>query len=275
MRTKWKMGWLLKGNEEEAAMVKQIGIGLLLALQFFSTFPVKKNLPMNKSHVNAMFIQLPLIGLLFGGIMVAAAHMLRETATTGSLLLAFLIVLLSLVMSGGLHMDGLADVADAYFSYQEKEKRLEIMGDPRIGAFGAMALILTITGKIIIVSETILLVPIWVILFIPVLSRIGLLLLFSSTPSAKTSGLAAFFQNTADKKKLAGAGLLWLVITLSAAAILVSLQIALAFLILIILGTLFYRQWCRKNFGGVTGDLFGTYVEGAELLLWTMLLFFI
>lgn len=207
--------------------------------------------------------------------MASTAHVMRETAATGSLLLAFLIVLLSLVLSGGLHMDGLADVADAYFSYQEKEKRLEIMGDPRIGAFGAMVLILTITGKIIIVSETILLVPLWVILFIPVLSRTGLLLLFSCTLSAKSTGLAAFFQKTADKKKLAGAGSLWLVITVSTMAIMVSWQIAFAFLFLIILGTLFYRHWSRKNFGGVTGDLFGTYVEGMELLLWTMLLFFI
>lgn len=256
-------------------MAKQIGTGILLALQFFSTFPIRRNLPMEKTHVNAMFAQLPLLGILFGAVMAVSALVMRETAVTGSLLLAFLLVLLSLVLSGGLHMDGLADVADAYFSYQEKEKRLEIMGDPHIGAFGAMALILTIAGKIIIVSETVLTVSLWMILFIPVFSRIGLLLLFSTTPSAKSSGLAAFFQQKTDRQKMAGWGLLWLAAAMAILVLVMGWQMAVAIFFPFMLVTLFYRQWCRKNFGGVTGDLFGTYVEGMELLLWIILLFFI
>lgn len=256
-------------------MAKHSGIGLLLTLQFFSTFPVKKNLPMEKAQLNAMYILLPMLGLLFGSILALTALLVRETTASGSLLLALILVVLSLALSGGLHMDGLADVADAFFSYQEKEKRLEIMGDPRIGAFGTMALIVMVAGKLIIVSETALKVSLWMILFIPAISRIGLLLIFSSTQSAKSSGLAAFFQSRTDHQKIARWGLLWLVLIMSAAAILVSWQLALVIILSFLIGSFWYRSWCLKHFGGVTGDLFGTYIEGMELLLWIILLFFI
>lgn len=256
-------------------MAKHSGIGLLLTLQFFSTFPVKKNLPMEKAQLNAMYILLPMLGLLFGSILALTALLVRETTASGSLLLALILVVLSLALSGGLHMDGLADVADAFFSYQEKEKRLEIMGDPRIGAFGTMALIVMIAGKLIIVSETALTVSLWMILFIPAISRIGLLLIFSSTQSAKSSGLAAFFQSRTDHQKIARWGLLWFVLIMAAAAILMSWQLALVIILSFLIGSLWYRSWCLKHFGGVTGDLFGTYIEGMELLLWIILLFFI
>ncbi|PKH11841.1 adenosylcobinamide-GDP ribazoletransferase [Planomicrobium sp. MB-3u-38] len=256
-------------------MAKHIGIGLLLTLQFFSTFPVKKNLPMKKAQLNAMYILLPMLGLLFGGILAMTALLIRETTSSGSLLLALILVVLSLALSGGLHMDGLADVADAFFSYKEKEKRLEIMGDPRIGAFGAMALIVMIAGKLIIVSETALTVSLWMILFIPAISRIGLLLIFSSTQSAKSSGLAAFFQSKTDYRKIARWGFLWFVLIMAAAAMLVGWQLTLVIILSFTVASLWYRNWCMKHFGGVTGDLFGTYIEGMELLLWILLLFFI
>ncbi|WP_341200951.1 adenosylcobinamide-GDP ribazoletransferase [Planomicrobium okeanokoites] len=256
-------------------MAKHIGIGLLLTLQFFSTFPVKKNLPMKKAQLNAMYILLPMLGLLFGGILAMTALLIRETTSSGSLLLALILVVLSLALSGGLHMDGLADVADAFFSYKEKEKRLEIMGDPRIGAFGAMALIVMIAGKLIIVSETALTVSLWMILFIPTISRIGLLLIFSSTQSAKSSGLAAFFQSKTDHRKIARWGYLWFVLIMAAAAMMVGWQLTLVIILSFTVASLWYRNWCMKHFGGVTGDLFGTYIEGMELLLWILLLFFI
>ena len=256
-------------------MSRNLTVGLLLTFQFFSVIPVKKNLPMEKAQLTAMYMLLPLLGLLFGSVLATATLLIRETTDVSSLLLAFVIVTGSIIFTGGLHLDGLADVGDAYFSYQDREKRLEIMGDPRIGAFGAMVLFLALAGKIIIISETILSVSLWAVVCIPVLSRIGLMLLFSLTASAKNTGLAAYFQKSADLKRIATAALLWLVIIVAAIAFLLGWQVAGVFVMTAAIATFVYRQWCRKNFGGVTGDLFGAYVEGMELLLWTMLLFFI
>lgn len=256
-------------------MSRNLTVGLLLALQFFSVIPVKKNLPMEKAQLTAMYAVLPLLGLLFGSVLASATLLIRETTDVSSLLMAFVIVAGSIILTGGLHLDGLADVGDAYFSYQDREKRLEIMGDPRIGAFGAIALIIMIAGKLIIVSETALTVSLWMILFIPAISRIGLLLIFSSTQSAKSSGLAAFFQSKTDHRKIARWGYLWFVLIMAAAAMLVDWQLTLVIILTITVASLCYRKWCMKHFGGITGDLFGTYIEGMELLLWILLLFFI
>lgn len=255
--------------------MSRIGIGLLLALQFFSVIPVKKELPLEKNDVTSMYLALPVIGVFFGLLLATCAWLLAEFTDSSSLLIAFVIVILGIFLTGGLHMDGIADVGDAYFSYQDRKKRLEIMGDPRIGAFGAMSLLFIVLGKLIIVAEIIQSIPVTVLVLIPIFSRLGLLLLFTQTKSAKDTGLAAFFQKQANRKQIAaGAIAMWGI----ALAVLVSvlgwgsaLGVTAVFFIFLYL----YRKWCLKNFGGVTGDLFGAFLEGAEFILWIALLFFI
>ena len=66
---------------------------------------------------------------------------------------AFGVVLLGVLLAGGLHMDGFIDLSDAFFSYKDRAKRLEILDDPRVGAFGVMAVVFLVVGKIIIVAE--------------------------------------------------------------------------------------------------------------------------
>ncbi|WKA54108.1 adenosylcobinamide-GDP ribazoletransferase [Planococcus shixiaomingii] len=255
--------------------MKHIRIGALLALQFFSVIPVKKELPLEKNDVTSMYLMLPILGLLFGGIMAAGAGVLLNFTESSSLLAAFVVVVLGIFLSGGLHMDGIADVGDAYFSYQDRERRLEIMGDPRIGAFGAIVLVLIIVGKIVVVAEIIEHAPLIVIALIPVFSRIGLMLLFSKTASAKEKGLAAFFQQRANTEQIAIGAIIFLVIVLGFLGYMSGWLIAFGMAAVLMISLYGYRKWCLKNFGGVTGDLFGAYVEGAELLLWMALLFFI
>ncbi|WP_298824317.1 adenosylcobinamide-GDP ribazoletransferase [uncultured Planococcus sp.] len=256
-------------------MIRLLGTGILLAFQFFSVIPVKKQLPMEKAPITAMYAMLPLLGLFFGSMLTGAVWLLREATDTSSLLIGFVVIVISIVLTGGLHMDGLADTGDAFFSYQDREKRLEIMGDPRIGAFGAMVLLLSIVGKIIIVAESIELVSLVLVLFVPILSRIGLLILFSSTKSAKRGGLAAFFQQHADHSKLKLAAVSLLAASFAFLAWSTSFGIAFILLLLLLVSLWLFRAWCLRNFGGVTGDLFGAYVEGVEILLWISLLFFV
>lgn len=256
-------------------MSRQLGTGLLLALQFFSVIPVKKQLPMEKVHITAMYAMLPVLGVLFGSALAGAVWLLRETTDVSSLLIGFTVVVIGMVLTGGLHMDGLADTGDAYFSYQDRDKRLNIMGDPRIGAFGTMILLLAIVGKIIVVAESVQAVSLVLILFIPVLARIGLLALFSSTSSAKPNGLAAFFQQRANHSQLFIAALVFIAIGFTVLSWSTTIWIALTLLVLVAGSLWLFRAWCLRNFGGVTGDLFGAYVEGVEILLWISLLFFV
>ncbi|ANU22381.1 adenosylcobinamide-GDP ribazoletransferase [Planococcus donghaensis] len=256
-------------------MTRQLKTGFLLALQFFSVIPVKKQLPMEKEYITTMYAMLPLLGLLFGSVLASTVWLLRDATDISSLLLGFIVVLIGMVMTGGLHMDGLADTGDAYFSYQDRDKRLAIMGDPRIGAFGAMVLVVAIVGKIILVAEIINEVSFLWILLVPVFSRIGLLGLFSTTKPAKPDGVAAFFQQRTNHKKLR---LLAIIATVVNVALLIASMgngNALLIVVVVILVSWLYRIWCLRNFGGVTGDLLGAYVEGVEILVWMTFLFFV
>lgn len=256
-------------------MIGHIAAGFALAFQFFSVIPMKKELPMAKRDITIMYIALPILGALVGTAAMAIAFLLQEYTGASPLLGAFVLVIFFLAATGGLHLDGLADTADAYFSYQDRDKRLEIMGDPRTGAFGAMALILAITGKIIVIAELFSELPLLWLLIVPVLSRTGLLAIFNWTKSAKQDGLAAFFQQRANKRWVGAASVIYL---LAAAALLFyagGWLLASAVMAVFLLILYIYRRWCLRNFGGVTGDLFGAYVEGAEILLWMVFLFFI
>ncbi|MDE0582860.1 adenosylcobinamide-GDP ribazoletransferase [Planococcus sp. A6] len=249
--------------------------GLLLAFQFFSSIPVHKEIPMKKPQVTAMYCLLPVVGLMMGAMASVAIWLMKENTDMGPLMIAFLLASLLWAITGGLHMDGLADTGDAYFSYQDKDKRLEIMGDPRIGAFGAMVLIFAIVGKIIVLAELIPTVSLIALAAVPIISRVGLSILSVTAKPAKTKGLAAYFQRLIDRKTILSAMFAWSLLMLAILYIFCGWIVAMAFLVVVPTATFAYKKWCDKNFGGVTGDLLGAYAEGMELLLWGMLLFFV
>ena len=252
-----------------------IASGIALAFQFFSVVPVKKALPMEKRDITVMYMALPLLGAVLGAAAMGLAFLFQEYTDASPLLGAFLLVFFFFSATGGLHLDGVADTADAYFSYQNREKRLEIMGDPRIGAFGTMALLFAVAGKIIVLAEFFPDLPLLWLMIVPMLSRTGLLILFNWTNSAKKDGLAAFFQQRADKRWLARVSAIYLILLAALLLYVGGWSVAFAVLAAFLLFLFLYRRWCLRNFGGMTGDLFGAYVEGAEILLWTMCLFFI
>jgi adenosylcobinamide-GDP ribazoletransferase len=250
----------------EATMMR----GVLLALQFFTIIPINKELPMNNKSVTMMFVTLPWVGGAFGLILTMAVLFLDASP----LFIAFIIVLLGIVLSGGLHLDGFADTSDAFFSYRNLDKRHEILADPRIGAFGTMALLFLIVGKIVLLAEIITQNGIkweWLVV-IPMLARAGMVYYFIITPTAKDKGLAAFFKNRCHHRMLL-------------TATLISIAIGFGFMVMVGLHMLFaittiaalficahvYKIWTKKHFGGVTGDVSGAFVEGMEVVLWLLI----
>lgn len=230
---------------------------------------------MKKPQVTAMYSLLPLVGASIGALTAMILWLLRDVVDVSPLLIAFILAWAMWALTGGLHMDGLADTGDAYFSYQDRTKRLEIMGDPRIGAFGTMVLIFAITGKIILLAELVPTASLFAIAAVPAISRIGLAILSSAAKPAKKEGLAAYFQRLINHKTVYAAMAGWTAFLFLALFIFCGWPLALAFLVGSFFAILLYKKWCEKNFGGVTGDLLGAYTEGMELLLWGTLLFFV
>ncbi|WP_301107278.1 adenosylcobinamide-GDP ribazoletransferase [Sporosarcina sp.] len=244
---------------------------ILLALQFFTMLPVRKELPLGKKEVSGMYMALPLVG---GGIGLLLAGVAYLVSDLNSFLAAVLILLAGLIATGGLHADGFADLGDAFFSYQDQEKRLTIMEDPRLGAFGTLSLLLLLGLKIGLFIEIIGLVHGWALLAaVPILSRSAMVMYFTTTKTAKQSGIAHFFQQHFLQGRIQLAAVFISLITMLALVVLYhSFAIVFVLLITIVLAVWLYQRWTIKHFGGVTGDLCGAFIEGMEVLLWLVLI---
>ncbi len=258
-------------------IMKNSFTGLLLSFQFFTSLPIRRQLPINQKTVTSMYMMMPLLGVLMGCSVSLLYTLNIHFVDVSNVLLAILVVVAGIVMTGGLHLDGWIDMGDAFFSYQNKEKRLEILEDPRVGAFGAISLVVLLLLKIGFIyeflnrdSEDVL----FYFLSIPFISRLALLIYFVATHTVKEKGLAAYFKSQVNHRTI------WIALILYAFlySILTYFFIGLNGIILIgcmLLFVFLYRKWTINNFGGMTGDLVGALYEGTEVFLWGIILLFI
>ncbi|WP_169745637.1 adenosylcobinamide-GDP ribazoletransferase [Lysinibacillus odysseyi] len=246
--------------------------GIVLALQFFSALPIRKAFEMNARSATVMYGAIPLIGLGIGALQAIFLTVNDTYFTLSPLFTAILLVVLHFVATGGLHMDGVIDTGDAYFSYRDQKKRLEILDDPRIGAFGAMTLVLFVLLKVGVLYELLLRgLPLLYVILVPFIARQAVILVFITTKPSKETGIASYFKKTVNERTL-----LWIVISYFI-GILAIVMILQNWLLLVLYGALLaftglYRSWVKRNFGGVSGDLLGAIFEWGELILWFVLL---
>jgi len=255
--------------------MKTIWHSVLLAFQFFTVLPVHKELPLSKSTITGMFAFLPWVGALMGATVAASIYSLTTWTASSDILLAFVIVGLFALFTGGLHLDGFIDMGDAYFSYRDREKRLEILDDPRVGAFGVMSVLFLVFGKFVVLHELLVQnkLSLWMLVFIPLLIRVGMSFYFLSLKCSKEKGLAYFFKTHINHRALTS----FMVITLVVACCCVVFVTGLSMLPFVLLAVLIvafvlFRQFTLRNFGGVSGDLLGASIEGMEVVLWVTLL---
>jgi adenosylcobinamide-GDP ribazoletransferase len=245
--------------------------GLLINIQFFTAIPITLELPMDKEHLRKAVQAFPLLGLIQGIIYSAFLYHSLEYTPFSHLAIAFLLWLVTILLTGGIHLDGWMDASDAYFSYQDQGKRLEIMKDPRTGAFGVLSILVLLSCRFLFIYEST--AKVENILFImiaaiPFLSKSVMGVLLLTVKSAKNEGLGTLFQSAAKPKALWAypiyvVGLLFLVFLLMKEFLFISLLILVAACCLF-----FFRRKAVKWFGGITGDVLGAAVEGTELILW-------
>ncbi len=251
--------------------------GILLALQFFTAIPVKKELPLGRKEVTAMYVALPFVGAAIGLAIYAVSVFMLDVVHVGPLLAAVFVLLAGIVLTGGLHLDGWADTGDAFFSYRDRDKRLEILDDPRLGAFGTMALVLLIVVKIALFHEILVRGTGNLALFIviPFLARAALNVYFTTVPLAKDKGIAHFFKEKMTGRVVIGCSVVSSVVVLVAVGLVMnSLLLAMGLFVVLVVVLFGFRSWSLKHFGGVSGDLCGAFIEGTEALLWMTVLCF-
>lgn len=243
--------------------------GFLLALQFFTVLPIQKQIDLHVHNATAMYSLLPIIGL-FIGILDALYIVAMGHTTFSPVFVAIFFILLHAFYTGGLHIDGWVDMSDAFFSYRDVARRVEILDDPRVGAFGAMSLVALVLAQFAIIYELVLANHYMMLVVVPVLARIGAVYCFAYIPLAKETGIAAFFRTLVNKRVLTITTCVIFGITIIATALYELIFVAMICVFLVI--TILYKRFCLKNFGGVSGDLVGAYITGSEVLLWLAVL---
>jgi len=233
-----------------------IPIGLYAALQFLTRLPVPPK-PVTVAQAGLSVPWYPLVGLLLGVIAVVPA-----LATGNALLAAALYVVLMALLSGGLHLDGLADTADAWVGgLGDRDRTLSLMKDPSSGPAGVTAIVAVMMLKFAAASA-LLAGGGWLALLIaPALARTAVPLLLLSTRYIRPAGLGQALSDYMPRRESRTVAIVTLVLPLLAGwpGLLASL-VCLAAVIL-----------CRKLFvdrlGGVTGDTLGAAIELTEMLV--------
>ncbi|MCM3707155.1 MULTISPECIES: adenosylcobinamide-GDP ribazoletransferase [Cytobacillus] len=249
--------------------------GLLINLQFFTSIPIPISLPMDKPHLEKAIRTFPIAGLIQGGIYAFILYAFLEWTPFSLLAAAFAVWLAGILLTGGIHLDGWMDASDAFFSYRDQEKRLEIMSDPRVGAFGVLSVIVLLGARFLFIYEIVLLLnpsSYFLIAVIPFLSKMVMGILLINVKAAKEEGLGSLFQQAAAKTTLSIYPVFLLAAT--AAAWLAGYPAIVGFLIMVLFSILFLVFLSRKViawYGGMTGDVLGASVEGTEVLLWMIL----
>lgn len=245
--------------------MKDFLYAIIIAFSFFTIIP----LPMvewTNRRMRFLPVFMPFVGLGIGSLGYGL-YCLLTNWTLSEFSNAVVMVLFYLVITGGLHIDGLMDTADAYFSRRSKEKKLEIMKDSSVGVFAVIAFVSLMLIKIACFyeifragKETALL-----LLLIPVLSRIVQAFILCLFPYAKEDGLAVIFKASAGRGT-SSVLVLYFVFTAGLIYILTGVK-GLVLPLGLLLLTIFYYFSIKKNFGGITGDIVGGFVELAEVLM--------
>ena len=241
---------------------------LVIAFATYSRIPMPRVdwSDSNRRYVMCFF---PLIGGVIG-LLLWGWLALCDALAVGSFLKGAAGALIPLLITGGIHMDGLMDTSDALASWQTKERRLEILKDSHVGAFGVIAcagyllLSAALIGEMTADQGLLL-------LFVFVLSRSLSAWALTVFPNARPEGMLGSFSRTAHKRQVAASTAVYSLICVLA-WIVGGGWLSLACMAAAGLVLIYYRHMALKYFGGVTGDLAGWFLQITELALTAVIL---
>ncbi|QWV97102.1 adenosylcobinamide-GDP ribazoletransferase [Geomonas nitrogeniifigens] len=237
----------------------------IIAFQFLTIVPLPVSVRCEEKDLGRSMALFPLVGLAIGALL-AGTDFLLAPLLPRSVADLVLVTLLS-VVTGALHLDGLSDVCDGLAARGSRERFLEIMKDSRVGAVGAVGLVLGLLLK----YQALLALPDAykreALLFFPMAARFAQVQMTVGSQRARKDGLGHAF--------VGGAGTLQLVLagacTVAVAGVLLHLAGLVALLLLFFL-TLGIKGWAHRRLGGVTGDVIGFASEMNEIFCLLFLL---
>ena len=232
---------------------------LLVAISTYSAIPVPQ-FAWDDKYMRYAICCFPAVGL-FCGVGLLLWHWLWNLLGGGPVLFGAVAACLPLLLTGGIHMDGFMDTVDALASHQSRERKLEIMKDSSCGAFAVLycgvylllsfGLYHAVSGSSMIGCG---------LLF--VLSRCLSALCAVTMPHARKAGMLHAFTAQVEKKRAVAILVILTVLTGSAMVVFAPVSLVLGLLTMV-----WYRWFAKKQFGGVTGDTAGFFLQICELVM--------
>ena len=270
-----------------------------IALQFLTRLKIVNQTEWSVEDFGKSVVAFPYVGLIIGLILALLYGILSPFIPLVPLML--ILVIAEFLITGGLHADGLMDTSDGLFSGRERDRKLEIMKDSRIGSFGVVAFVFVtlLKWQLLTAIPTAEFIPMALIMM-PLMSRWSLVLSIRSYPYAREQGMGAAFANLAPKHVITYNTLSTFfmpIVILLIGVILYTLLYGVYSIFFIAdvgyvvgLGVLVYatlgifqinivsmivtyiinrilNHYIVKQLGGTTGDTYGFVVEVTEVLL--------
>ena len=237
---------------------------MAITFAMYSKLPVR-SFALEKENMKYCLLFLPIVGLV-EGIFLIIFSVFFYKLKINHILVAALLTVLPILYTGGIHMDGFLDTMDALGSNQDKQKKLAILKDSNSGAFaitgGLVYILLYFAAMLSFNSIT----KIYILAISYILIRAYSALSLIVFKNARGSGLAfAFSDNSLIYTNRVI--LIIFIILSSVAMILVNVNYGLLCAIAIYLVFLYYRVKSFEEFGGITGDLAGYFLQLAELVV--------
>ncbi len=230
------------------------------ALRFLTILPVPESWCGDESDFYRSPDWYPVVGLGIGLVLAILDSILCWLLPVQ--VASVLLLVAMIAVSGALHLDGLADSADAFFSSRGREEMLEIMKDSRSGPMGVTAIVVVLLLKLMLLMS---LPPEWrwqTIILLPLAGRCSLSLVSSWLPYARSTGTAEFTGYEQNRLR----PLISIAAVLIVALMLLGGVAGSITFILVVLSIWLLGSYSRHKIGGFTGDVLGATCELVELM---------
>ncbi|MFA5309604.1 MAG: adenosylcobinamide-GDP ribazoletransferase [Dehalococcoidales bacterium] len=249
---------MVVGNQESGG---KNTYSFLAALQLLTGIPVPLKRELSPAQLGRATVFFPLVGLIIGGILAGlnrVFNLFLPASAVNALLIAALVIL-----TGAIHLDGLADTCDGMAGHKPVEERWRIMRDSRSGAFGVVGVALVLLVKYVLLSNIPAEKMTAVLLFMPAASRWAMVYSIYAFRYARPEGLGSAYKSATRWPQFLAAT----IFTAGLAAAFYPLFQVTGFLImagvwLTATGLAFYL---KRKFAGLTGDSYGAINEVSEL----------
>lgn len=268
----------------------------LIALQFLTRLKVSNQKEWTMEDFGKSVQTFPLVGMVIGLFMVLVYWLLKDVLTPQVLMLV--LVIFEFLFTGGLHADGFMDTCDGLFSGRDRERKLEIMKDSRIGSNGVVGFVFLVLLKWQLLVQVNIMPIILPLLFIlPTVSRYTMIMSIKKYPYARKEGMGQAFAQYSPADTLTK-GTCWLGLPVLLSILLTGICIGwewiyrgdagwsysvgifsiiitlivsvMLYLLMILLGWAINRvlnRYITKHLGGTTGDTYGFVTELSEVLM--------